>query len=85
MLQMDLTLYDPSESRTSKVVPCDSEFCTATSTDSNCTKGESCPYEIKYGDGSSTTGSFVKDILTFDQVDGDLHDVPDNSTDVIFG
>ncbi|KAG4925675.1 hypothetical protein JHK82_051499 [Glycine max] len=85
-LGMDLTLYDPNLSKTSKAVPCDDEFCTSTYDGqiSGCTKGMSCPYSITYGDGSTTSGSYIKDDLTFDRVVGDLRTVPDN-TSVIFG
>jgi len=87
MLQMDLTLYDPEQSTTSNMVGCDSDFCTSTYDGpiSGCTKDMSCPYSITYGDGSTTSGSYVKDHLTFDRANGDLSTVPDNSTTVIFG
>lgn len=83
---MELTLYDPNSSKTSKVVPCDDEFCTSTYDGpiSGCKKDMSCPYSITYGDGSTTSGSYIKDDLTFDRVVGDLRTVPDN-TSVIFG
>ncbi|KAL2606772.1 hypothetical protein GLYMA_09G249300v4 [Glycine max] len=85
-LGMELTLYDPNSSKTSKVVPCDDEFCTSTYDGpiSGCKKDMSCPYSITYGDGSTTSGSYIKDDLTFDRVVGDLRTVPDN-TSVIFG
>ncbi|TKY45792.1 Aspartic proteinase protein 2 [Spatholobus suberectus] len=85
-LGMDLTLYDPKESKTSYMVPCDDKFCTTTYSGpiSNCNKDMSCPYSISYGDGSMTSGSYVKDYLTFNRVSGDLHTVSDNSS-VIFG
>ncbi|KAK7394654.1 hypothetical protein VNO78_15189 [Psophocarpus tetragonolobus] len=85
-LGMDLTLFDPDESKTSKLVPCDDEFCTTTYDGpiSGCTRDMSCPYSITYGDGSTTTGSYIKDYLTFNRVNGDLQTVPDNSS-VIFG
>lgn len=86
MLQMDLSLYDPKESKTSNAVPCDSDFCTSTYGGplSNCKQDMSCTYGITYGDGSTTSGNFVKDYLTFSKVNGNLHTVPDNSS-VIFG
>ncbi|XP_020219139.1 aspartic proteinase-like protein 2 [Cajanus cajan] len=85
-LGMDLTLYDRKDSKTSKLVSCDDDFCTTTYDGpiSGCTKDMSCPYSITYGDGSTTTGSYVEDYLTFDKVNGDLSTVPDNGT-VIFG
>ncbi|KAK7340377.1 hypothetical protein VNO77_21079 [Canavalia gladiata] len=85
-LGMDLALYDPSESNTSKLVPCDDDFCTTMYDGpiSGCNQDMSCPYSITYGDGSTTTGSYMKDYLTFDKVNGNLHTVPGNGT-VIFG
>ncbi|RDY07829.1 Aspartic proteinase-like protein 2, partial [Mucuna pruriens] len=85
-IRMDLNLYDPNESHTSQVIPCDHEFCTSTYDGpiSGCTKEMSCPYSITYGDGSTTTGSYVKDYLTFDKVIGNLQTGPENST-AIFG
>jgi len=86
MLQMDLTLYDPNGSKTSNAVSCDDGFCTDTYAGpiSGCKQDMACPYSITYGDGSQTSGSFVKDSLTFDRVSGNLHTAPDNSS-VIFG
>ncbi|CAJ1823347.1 unnamed protein product [Sphenostylis stenocarpa] len=85
-LGMDLTLYDPQLSDTSYVIGCDHEFCTSTYEGpiSGCTKEMSCPYSITYGDGSTTTGSYIQDYLTFDRANGDHRTVPDNSS-VIFG
>ncbi|KAL2330166.1 hypothetical protein Fmac_017747 [Flemingia macrophylla] len=85
-LGMDLTLYDSKDSKTSNLVSCDADFCTSTYDGpiSGCTKDMACPYSITYGDGSTTTGSYVEDYLTFDKVNGDLRTVPDNST-VVFG
>ncbi|ESW11711.1 hypothetical protein PHAVU_008G053400 [Phaseolus vulgaris] len=85
-LGMDLTLYDPEASKSSTMIGCDNDFCTSTYDGpiSGCTKDMSCPYSITYGDGSTTSGSYVKDYLTFDRASGDLKTVPENST-VIFG
>ncbi|AES80408.1 eukaryotic aspartyl protease family protein [Medicago truncatula] len=85
-LGMDLTLYDPNGSKTSNAVPCGDGFCTDTYSGpiSGCKQDMSCPYSITYGDGSTTSGSFVNDSLTFDEVSGNLHTKPDNSS-VIFG
>ncbi|CAI8613283.1 unnamed protein product [Vicia faba] len=85
-LGMDLTLYNPKASITASVVPCDDEFCTSAYDGpiSGCKKEMSCPYGITYGDGSTTSGSYVKDALTFDRISGNLNTTPDNSS-VIFG
>ncbi|XP_045797178.1 uncharacterized protein LOC123891364 [Trifolium pratense] len=45
----------------------------------------SCPYSITYGDGSTTAGSFVNDSLTFNQVNGNLHNNAAENSSVVFG
>lgn len=44
----------------------------------------SCPYLEIYGDGSSTAGYFVKDVVQYDSVAGDLKTQTANGS-VIFG
>lgn len=86
VLQIDLTLYDPKSSKTSDLVSCDDDFCSDTYDGpiAGCKPDMVCPYSVTYGDGSATTGYFVKDYLTFNKVNGNLHSAPANST-VIFG
>ncbi|CAL5206836.1 unnamed protein product [Lathyrus oleraceus] len=83
---MDLTLYDPNGSDTSESIACDHEFCSSTYDGPipGCKAETPCPYSITYGDGSATTGYYVKDYLTFDSVNGNLHTAPQNSS-IIFG
>lgn len=85
-IQMELTLYDPKESKTSESVSCDQEFCSSTYDGPipGCKSEIPCPYSITYGDGSATTGYYVQDYLTFNRVDGNLHTAPQNSS-IIFG
>ncbi|KAJ1435472.1 Xylanase inhibitor, C-terminal [Sesbania bispinosa] len=87
-LGMDLTLYDIKESSSGKLVPCDQEFCKEINGGllSGCTGNGngSCPYLEIYGDGSSTAGYFVRDIVLYDQVSGDLKTASANGS-VIFG
>ncbi|XP_027350639.1 aspartic proteinase-like protein 2 isoform X3 [Abrus precatorius] len=85
-LGMDLTLYDIKESSSGKLVPCDQEFCKEINGGllSGCTANISCPYLEIYGDGSSTAGYFVKDIVLYDQVSGDLKTDSANGS-IIFG
>lgn len=83
---IELTLYNPKESLTSKLVSCDQPFCL----DVNggpfpvCKANFSCTYAQFYGDGSSSTGYFVKDIVHYDQVSGDLQTTTANGS-VSFG
>jgi len=83
---MDLTLYDIRESSSGKSVPCDQEFCKEVNGGllSGCTTNTTCPYLEIYGDGSSTAGNFVKDIVLYEQVSGDLKTDSANGS-IIFG
>nr|CAB3445499.1 unnamed protein product [Digitaria exilis] len=85
-LGLDLTLYDPKASSTGSTVSCDQGFCAATYQGQllGCTPNVPCEYNVVYGDGSSTTGFFVTDVLQFDQVTGNGQTQPGNGT-VTFG
>lgn len=86
MLQIELTLYDIEESESAKLVSCDEDFCYQISGGplSGCKANMSCPYLEIYGDGSSTAGYFVKDVVQYDSVAGDLKTKTANGS-VIFG
>lgn len=85
-MQIDLTLYNINESDTGKLVPCDQEFCYEINGGQlpGCTANMSCPYLEIYGDGSSTAGYFVKDVVQYARVSGDLKTTAANGS-VIFG
>ncbi|XP_022722404.1 aspartic proteinase-like protein 2 isoform X3 [Durio zibethinus] len=85
-LQIDLTLYNIKDSATGKLVSCDQEFCYAINGGPlvGCMANQSCPYLEIYGDGSSTAGYFVEDIVLYDRVSGDLETSSANGS-VIFG
>ncbi|XWS22248.1 hypothetical protein CRYUN_Cryun29cG0018200 [Craigia yunnanensis] len=85
-LGIDLTLYNLKDSATGKLVSCDQEFCYVINGGplAGCTANMSCPYLEIYGDGSSTAGYFVKDIVLYDRVSGDLKTSSANGS-VIFG
>lgn len=84
--QIDLTLYDPKSSTTSKLVTCDQDFCTSTYDGQlpGCRPELLCQYNVVYGDGSSTAGYFVKDTLHFNKVTGNRQTATGNGS-VIFG
>lgn len=84
-IQVDLTLYDPSKSSTSQVINCDNDFCTSVSNGPvpGCAPGLHCAYQLSYGDGSTTAGYFVKDIVQYDRVSGNRETTPANSTIVL--
>ncbi|KAF3626382.1 hypothetical protein FXO38_29282 [Capsicum annuum] len=79
-------LYDLKASATGKTVSCDQDFCTAmfNAPYSECRVGSACEYQVTYGDGSSTSGYFVKDYIHLDQVSGDLQTTSINGS-IAFG
>ncbi|XP_022855321.1 aspartic proteinase-like protein 2 isoform X2 [Olea europaea var. sylvestris] len=83
---IELTLYDPNDSLTGKLVTCDREFCKeiSRSSFSGCSANSSCLYTEGYGDGSYSMGYFVEDIVQYDRVSGDLQTKLANGS-VIFG
>ncbi|KAL5703186.1 hypothetical protein ACHQM5_028310 [Ranunculus cassubicifolius] len=87
-LGIELTLYDPNASTTSKLVSCSDDFCTATQTEQEpipgCQPELLCEYSVQYGDGSTSLGYFVKDFLKFDRVAGNFVTSSAN-TSVVFG
>ncbi|KAI4342871.1 hypothetical protein MLD38_027437 [Melastoma candidum] len=85
-LGIKLSLYDPKISSTANLVTCDEGFCTATYSGPlpGCKPELLCQYNVVYGDGSSTSGYFVRDNVQFDAVTGDLQTSSANGS-VIFG
>ncbi|XP_059445821.1 aspartic proteinase 36 [Corylus avellana] len=85
-LGIELTLYNIEDSASGKLVPCNQEFCLEINGGplSGCMANMSCPYLQIYGDGSSTAGYFVKDVVQYDRVSGDLQTTSANGS-VIFG
>jgi len=85
-VQLDLTLYDPKASSSGSLVSCDQGFCEATYKGKllGCSANVPCEYSVMYGDGSSTTGLFVTDVLQFDQVTGNGQTQPGNAS-ITFG
>ncbi|KAL6970848.1 hypothetical protein U1Q18_030530 [Sarracenia purpurea var. burkii] len=83
---LELTLYNPMDSLTGNLVSCDQEFCLEINGGpvSGCTANVSCLYTQVYGDGSYSIGYFVKDVVLYDRVSGDLQTKSANGS-VIFG
>nr|XP_043638550.1 aspartic proteinase 36-like [Erigeron canadensis] len=73
-LGISLALFDPQTSSTAKMVNCDQDICISTLSGptADCKVGMYCSYSVTYGDGSSTTGYFVRDNVQLDRVSGDL-------------
>ncbi|KAF3323733.1 aspartic proteinase-like protein 2 [Carex littledalei] len=72
-LGIELTLYDLRGSQSGTIVSCEESFCSSTYGGDlpGCRSDLPCQYSVLYGDGSSTTGFFVTDIVHYNQVTGD--------------
>ncbi|KAJ7982714.1 aspartic proteinase-like protein 2 [Quillaja saponaria] len=79
-------LYDPKSSNTSSDVGCGQNFCIETygGEISSCKPEIRCSYKVNYADGSSSSGYFVKDHVTLNQVSANFQTAP-TIGDVIFG
>lgn len=65
---------------------CEQEFCVASNggVPPTCSSMSPCQFRITYGDGSSTTGFYVTDVLRYNQVSGNGQTAPSNSS-ITFG
>ncbi|EPS70117.1 hypothetical protein M569_04638, partial [Genlisea aurea] len=82
---IDLTLYNPRDSLTGKLVSCDHKFCKDIGGGlPGCTANMTCVYTEIYGDGSYIMGYVVEDVLQYGLVSGDLHTDSANGS-VLFG
>ncbi|KAK1431459.1 hypothetical protein QVD17_07918 [Tagetes erecta] len=73
-LGIPLSLYDPELSTSSKTIMCEQDTCSVSLDPSNheCIFGTRCMYIVRYGDGSSTTGYFVRDTVQLNRISGNL-------------
>ncbi|XP_042483533.1 aspartic proteinase 36-like [Macadamia integrifolia] len=85
-LGVKLQLYDPDASSTGRRVTCDQEVCAVASggTLPGCTSNLLCGYNVAYGDGSSTSGYYVNDVVQYNRVTGNLQTTTANAS-IIFG
>ncbi|CAA7038543.1 unnamed protein product [Microthlaspi erraticum] len=81
---VELTPYDADASSTAKSVSCSDSFCSYVNQRSECHSGSTCQYVIQYGDGSSTNGYLVRDVMHLDLVTGNRQTGSTNGT-IIFG
>ncbi|KAL5702675.1 hypothetical protein ACHQM5_027859 [Ranunculus cassubicifolius] len=77
---VELTLYNTSNSSTSRNVSCNEDYCP----EKNCLRGSSCTYDIMYDLDRIVSGYYVKDIIEYERVSGNLTTTPATST-VVFG
>ncbi|XP_077227270.1 aspartic proteinase 36-like isoform X2 [Tasmannia lanceolata] len=85
-LGIHLTLYNPKDSTSGSLVTCDQPFCSSTSDGQipGCNQDVLCQYSVFYGDGSTTSGYYVKDFVQYGQVSGNLQTIKANAS-VVFG
>lgn len=83
-LGVELRLYDLKGSTTGKLLTCDQDFCIETFNPTGCKVGAMCPYQVTYGDGSSSLGYFVSDNIQLNRASGNLQTTPMNGS-VAFG
>ncbi|KAJ6821333.1 aspartic proteinase-like protein 2 [Iris pallida] len=81
-----LKLYDPKGSNSGSIVSCDDSFCSVLyQTElTGCVPGVPCQYSVMYGDGSSSGGYLVRDVVQYNQVSGDHQTIAANAS-VAFG
>lgn len=83
---VDLSFFDTSRSSTSKPVHCSDAACSLAmkTTATQCSKSDQCSYSFQYGDGSSTSGYYVNDMLYLDAIKQDSN-TANSSALVVFG
>ncbi|KAG9135994.1 hypothetical protein Leryth_015848 [Lithospermum erythrorhizon] len=88
-LGFKITWYDIKSSSTGKTISCDDEFCSSAvrdaDEDSVCKIGRQCEFSVAYGDGSKTSGYYVRDKFKFDKISGGLKTSDMDGGDIAFG
>ncbi|KAL5796874.1 hypothetical protein ACOSQ2_001694 [Xanthoceras sorbifolium] len=75
-------IFDPANSSTYKLLPCESPYCTALEKDKRCdVMGNVCGYKYSYGDGSFTEGNIGSENFTIASSTGSLV----SFSEIIFG
>ncbi len=88
-LQIPITTYSQSSSSTSEQIGCSDDFCVTASDQLDggtldCTSN--CPFETLYGDGSTASGYFVSDLLTYTEIgNSSTNSTGSGATRVSFG
>ncbi|KAL0436354.1 UNVERIFIED_CONTAM: Aspartic proteinase-like protein 2 [Sesamum radiatum] len=85
-LQIELQLFDPSNSSTASVISCSDRPCAlgARSSDAACADHSRCGYKFRYADGSGTSGYYVLDSVYLDTILGNPP-MSNASAPIIFG
>ncbi|XP_057451924.1 aspartyl protease family protein 2-like [Lotus japonicus] len=58
-------IFDPKKSTSFTGIPCNSVSCMQLEDSAGCNQKNQCQYKVTYGDGSSTSGDFCTETLTF--------------------
>lgn len=88
-LEIPLSTYSQSSSSTSQQIGCGDAFCVTASNELDggslpCTSD--CPFETLYGDGSTASGYFVSDLLTYTEIgNSSTNSTGSGATRVSFG
>lgn len=65
---LPISIFDPEKSTSKTSISCTDEECYLASNSKCSFNSMSCPYSTLYGDGSSTAGYLINDVLSFNQV-----------------
>ncbi|KAL0417653.1 UNVERIFIED_CONTAM: Aspartic proteinase-like protein 2 [Sesamum radiatum] len=86
ILEIELQLFDPSNSSTASVISCSDRPCAlgARSSDAACADHSRCGYKFRYADGSGTSGYYVSDSVYLDTILGN-QSMLNASAPIIFG
>jgi hypothetical protein len=88
-LQIPLSTYSQSSSSTTQQIGCGDAFCVTASDELDggtlpCTSD--CPFQTLYGDGSTASGYFVSDLLTYTEIgNSSTNSTGSGATRVSFG
>jgi hypothetical protein len=88
-LEVPLSTYSQSSSSTSQQIGCGDAFCVTASNELDggslpCTSD--CPFQTLYGDGSTASGYFVSDLLTYTEIgNSSTNSTGSGATRVSFG
>ncbi|CAM6048421.1 unnamed protein product [Sphagnum compactum] len=88
-LQIPLSTYSQSSSSTSEQIGCSDAFCVTASNEldgGSLTCTSDCPFDALYGDGSTASGYFVSDLLTYTEIsNSSTNSTGSGATRVSFG
>ncbi|WOL01409.1 aspartic proteinase-like protein 2 isoform X2 [Canna indica] len=82
---LNMTVYDPNKSSSRRLISCQDSFCLSVNGEvPYCLEKMPCDYSVRYGDGSSSAGFYVEDVVQYNRVSRD-HRTKLVSANVTFG